>query len=109
MKNLMLIVGAVAASVAAAGDFCISDYAAAGTESVGGRPKVTEAIARAVAACAEAGGGRVVVPEGKWFSGAIRLKSNVELHLAEGSEILFSQDPNDYLPAVHTSWEGMEC
>ena len=71
--------------------------------------KCTEAFARAIAACAEAGGGRVVVPSGSWFSGAIRLKSNVELHLEKGSEILFSQDPNDYLPAVHTSWEGMEC
>ena len=29
--------------------------------------------------------------------------------LAEGAQIVFSQDPNDYLPAVHTTWEGMEC
>ena len=85
-------------------DFSIADYGAKTDGS-----KCTAAFAAAFAAAENAGGGRVVVPKGKWFSGAIRLKSNCELHLAEGSEILFSQDPADYLPAVHTSWEGMEC
>lgn len=27
----------------------------------------------------------------------------------EGATLLFSGDPEDYLPAVHTTWEGMEC
>ena len=78
----------------------------------GARPdgsKCTHAFAAAMAACEKAGGGRIVVPEGKWFSGAIRFRNNCELHLAEGSEVVFSQDPQDYLPAVCTSWEGMEC
>ena len=66
-------------------------------------------ISAAIAACAEKGGGRVVVPKGRWSSGAIRFRSNCELHLEKGAEIVFSQDPADYLPAVHTSWEGMEC
>ena len=92
------------ASAALAADFNIADYDAKGDGF-----KCTTAFAKAIALCAEAGGGRVVVPKGRWFSGAIRLRSNVELHLEEGSEILFSQDPADYLPAVHTSWEGMEC
>ena len=89
---------------AVAGGFSITAFGAKE-----GGAKCTDAFTRAIAACAEAGGGRVVVPSGRWFSGAIRLKSNVELHLEEGAEILFSQDPNDYLPAVPTSWEGMEC
>ncbi len=56
------------------------------------------------------GGGRVVVPAGEHFSaGPIRLRSNVDLHLEEGARIVFSDDPNDYLPAVPTSWEGVEC
>ena len=85
-------------------DFPITGF---GAKSDGS--KCTDAFAKAFAAAEKAGGGRVVVPPGKWFSGAIRLRSNCELHLAEGSEVVFSQDPGDYLPAVHTSWEGMEC
>ena len=85
-------------------DFPIADFGAKPDGTL-----CTDAFARAMAACENAGGGRVVVPAGKWFSGAIRLRSNCELHLAEGSEIVFSQNPKDYLPAVHTSWEGMEC
>ena len=56
------------------------------------------------------GGGKVVVAAGEHFSdGPIRLKSNVELHLEEGAKIVFSDNPQDYLPAVPTSWEGVEC
>jgi len=54
-------------------------------------------------------GGRVVVPPGRWLCGAIHLKSYVALHLDKGAELVFSSDPEDYLPAVNTSWEGMEC
>jgi lysophospholipase L1-like esterase len=85
-------------------DFPITDFGAKPDGS-----KCTEAFAKAFAAAERAGGGRVVVPAGKWFSGAIHLRSNCGLHLSEGAEVLFSQDPTDYLPAVHTSWEGMEC
>ena len=85
-------------------DYPIVDFGARDDGS-----KCTASFAAAFAAAEKAGGGRIVVPKGRWFTGAIRFKSNCELHLAEGSEVLFSQDPDDYLPAVHTSWEGMEC
>ena len=85
-------------------DFSIADYGAKPDGS-----KCTAAIDATFAAAERAGGGRVVVPRGKWFTGAIRFRSNCELHLADGAEVVFSQDPDDYLPAVHTSWEGMEC
>ena len=56
------------------------------------------------------GGGRVVVSAGEHFSdGPIRLRSNVELHLEDGAKLVFSDDPAKYLPAVPTSWEGVEC
>lgn len=74
----------------------------------GGTVKNTEAFAKAIAACSEAGGGRVVVPPGNWLTGGIRLRSNVELHLAEGARVVFTDDPRDYEPAVPTSWEGVE-
>jgi polygalacturonase len=68
----------------------------------------TQAFRAAIAACASAGGGRVVVPAGRFLTGPIHLRSNVELHVSEGGTIAFSRNPADYLPAVFTRWEGME-
>lgn len=69
----------------------------------------TRAFAKAIEACHRAGGGRVIVPSGEWKTGPIHLKSNVNLYLEEGAIIRFSDNPDDYLPAVMTSWEGLEC
>lgn len=86
-------------------DFPIDAYGAV----AGGVAVNTEAIARAIDACHRAGGGRVVVPAGEWLTGPIHFKSNVNLHLAEGATLRFTDNPSDYLPAVMTSWEGLEC
>jgi polygalacturonase len=65
----------------------------------------SQAIARAIDACVADGGGRVVVPEGTFLTGAVRLRSRVELHLVEGATLKFSTDPRKY-PNVLTRWEG---
>ena len=84
-------------------DFLITDFGAvAGADS-------STAISKAIEACNAAGGGRVVVPAGEWLTGAVHLKSNVNLYLAKGSTLRFSTDPAAYLPVVHTRWEGIEC
>jgi unsaturated rhamnogalacturonyl hydrolase len=83
--------------------FAITDYDAVAESDC------TDAIARAIAACRAAGGGRVVVPAGRWRTAAIRLASNVDLHVSEGATLVFDPDPKGYLPAVTTHWEGMEC
>jgi polygalacturonase len=57
--------------------------------------------------CSLNGGGVVLVPKGKYLTGPIHLEDNVNFHLAEGTEILFSTNPDDY-PLVHTSFEGIE-
>ena len=49
------------------------------------------------------------VPEGDWLTGAIHLKSNVNLHIAEGAVVHFSNDLADYLPVVHVRCEGVEA
>lgn len=85
--------------------FPITDYGAV----PGGEVSNTAAIAAAIKACSEAGGGRVTVPAGEWLTGPIHFRSNVNLHLAEGAVLRFTDCPEDYLPAVMTSWEGMEC
>ena len=69
----------------------------------------TEAFAKAMKACSKAGGGKVVVPEGEWLSGPVHFSSNCLLWLDEGSKLVFEDDPELYLPAVRTSWEGTEC
>lgn len=86
-------------------DFLITDFGAVND----GKTSNTRALAAAIASCHQAGGGRVVVPKGIWFTGPIHFKSNVNLHLQEGAVLKFSDNPEDYLPAVMTSWEGMEC
>ena len=74
----------------------------------GGTIDCREAINKAVDTCTRAGGGRVVVPTGEFLTGAIRLRSNVNLHVSKGATLKFSTDPKAYLPLVHTRWEGME-
>ncbi|SMC90087.1 glycoside hydrolase family 28 protein [Moheibacter sediminis] len=68
----------------------------------------TKAFADAIDKCNSEGGGIVIVPKGKYFTGPIHLKSNVNFHLEKGSELLFSTDNKAYLPVVHTSFEGNE-
>ena len=71
--------------------------------------KSTEAIRKAIAACHQSGGGKVLIPRGDWLTGAIHLRSNVNLHLAEGAVVHFSNDLADYLPVVHVRCEGVEA
>jgi len=85
--------------------FSITKYGA----KPGGSIDNTKAIAKAIDACHKAGGGHVIVPAGTWLTSAIHFKSNVNLHLEEGAVLSFTDNPSDYLPAVMTSWEGMEC
>lgn len=86
-------------------DFMITDFGAVN----GGSVDNTKAIAAAIEACNQSGGGRVVVPAGVWLTGPIHFKSNVNLYLEENAVLNFTDNPSDYLPAVMTSWEGLEC
>lgn len=85
--------------------FVITDFGAEEDD----QQATSQAIVTAISAAVEAGGGRIVIPAGEWPTGKIHLKSNINIHLEEGATLLFSEDPKDYLPAVKTTWEGMEC
>ncbi len=85
--------------------FPITDFGAV----PGDKAKTTAAIAQAITAANAAGAGIVVVPAGEWLTGAIHFKSNVNLRVEKGATLLFSEKPEDYLPPVQTSWEGLEC
>lgn len=64
----------------------------------------TRHIMAAIDACAGKGGGTVLLPAGKYLTGAIRLRSNVNLHLDTGATILGSQNPSDY-PVYSSPWQ----
>lgn len=85
--------------------FCITSYGARPDASAAANQK---AITKAIEACVKAGGGKVTVPAGTFTTGAIRLRSGVNLVVEEGATLLFAFDPSLY-PIVPTRWEGMDC
>lgn len=85
-------------------DYSILQYGA----KAGGEVDCRSAIKKAIDACSKAGGGRVVVPAGVFLTGAIRLRSNVNLHISKGATLKFATEAKAFLPVVHTRWEGME-
>lgn len=82
----------------------IKDYGAAGNRIFVN----TNSIREAIDDCSRKGGGKIIFPEGKWLTGPIHLKSNINLHLDENSEIVFTTNLDDYLPVVFSKFQGME-
>lgn len=66
----------------------------------------TAAIQKAINTLAAKGGGVVVIPQGLWMTGPITLKSNINLHLAVGATLLFTDDHSKY-DLVEGNWEGL--
>lgn len=85
-------------------EFDITKFGAAS----GGTADCTKAFASAIEACSKAGGGRVAVPAGRFLTGPIHLKSNIELHLADGANVVFSDRFQDYLPPVLVRVGGVD-
>lgn len=81
----------------------VADFGAVGD----GVTKNTNSFAEAIKACADAGGGHVVVPAGRYLTGPIHLASNIDLHVQKEAVVLFSTDPADY-PLAYTRYEGVE-
>ena len=55
------------------------------------------------------GGGIIELPAGIWPTGPIQLQSGINLHLSEGCHLLFSDNPEDYLPAQFVWWDSLPC
>lgn len=70
-----------------------------------GAELATARLQSEIDAAAARGGGRVVVGPGTHRTGALRLRSHVELHLEAGAVLQFDPDPALY-PVVAASWEG---
>ncbi len=67
-----------------------------------------QALQQAIDALSAAGGGRLLIPAGRWLTGALQLKSGVELHIHKDALLQFYPATELYLPLVKTRWEGME-
>src|SRR5438128_2106186 len=66
--------------------FNITEQGAAGD----GKSLSTAAIQKVIDQASAAGGGTVLVPAGTFVSGPIKLKSNIDLHLAKGATLQMS-------------------
>ncbi len=88
--------------------FDIRDFGAKTVSQAEGH-KNTNEIAATIDAASRAGGGTVLIPEGTWLTGPIHLESNIDLHVAKGALVLFSEDREDYLPIVRQRHEGVEA
>lgn len=85
-------------------DFIITDYGAVNDSTFNSR----QAIQQAIDSCSAAGGGRVIVPRGRFLTGSVTLKSNVNLYIEKDAVLCFSHDLEDFLPLVLTRFEGTE-
>jgi len=72
-----------------------------------GKTLSTKAIQAAVDACARSGGGVVLVPPGTFISGAIFMRSHVQLELSHGA-VLKASTNFDHFPIIEGRWEGIE-
>ncbi|HXR39597.1 MAG TPA: glycoside hydrolase family 28 protein [Terracidiphilus sp.] len=81
------------------GTFDVRTYGATGD----GKTLDTAAVNRAIEAAAGTGGGVVVFPAGSYLCFSIRLKSQVHLHLLQGSAIVAADSP---LPGEQTGYHG---
>ena len=85
--------------------YAITSYGAKTTATAAQNQK---AINRAIALASKKGGGKVVIPAGTWNTGAIEMKSGVNLVIEEGATLHFAFEPKLY-PLVRTAWEGLAC
>ena len=80
----------------------VKDYGATGD----GKTKDTDAIQQTIERCEMLGGGEVLVPAGNYLTGALELRSNVLLRLAEGATLNGSPDVKTDYPLRQVRWEG---
>ncbi len=73
-----------------------------------GKTLNTDAFRKAIEACSAAGGGRVVVPAGTFFTGPIQFLDHVDLHVDAGAVVLFSPKFEDF-PLAVVNYEGRDA
>jgi len=71
----------------------------------------TQALQQAIDAISREGGGRLMLPGGIIRTGALELKSRVELHLQDRESVLsfVNENPQLHYPVVFSHWEAAPC
>lgn len=82
----------------------IADYGAISNGAL-----CTKQIQRAIDDCFLNGGGEVIVPEGAYLTGGLRLRSFVTLHLLENAVLMGSIDPEDYVDYIDDKIEPISA
>ncbi len=91
--SLMLILAMAFCTIKVkARDYNIVKFGAVGN----GLVMNTISIQKAIDKCAEDGGGRVIIPAGKFLTGSLHLRSGVGLYLNKGAILWGSTNRNDY-------------
>jgi hypothetical protein len=72
-----------------------------------GRTLTTVPLQQAIDACAAEGGGTVVIPPGRYLTGALFLRSHVHLVFSSGAVLLASDRP-EHFPPIKGRDEGIE-
>lgn len=80
----------------------LTDFGAVGD----GVTDCSEAFAAAIKQLKKQGGGHLLVPDGKWLTGPIKLISNFDLHLADNATIVFSSNKELYVQPSDTLRDG---
>jgi polygalacturonase len=72
-----------------------------------GKTLCTSALQKAVDDCAQAGGGKVIIPAGRYLTSALFLKSHVHVEILAGAVLLFTTDFAS-VPTIQGRWEGID-
>ena len=72
---------------------------------------LTRALQNAIDDLSESGGGRLCLSAGVWRSGALQLRSGVELHLESPETVLqfINTEIEENYPVVYSHWEATPC
>ncbi len=92
IKIFALVIGGLLFQTTYARDYIATDFHVIGD----GRTLNTEAFQKVIDKVSRDGGGRIILTAGKYLTGEINLKSNVEIHLEKDAVILGSISPYDY-------------
>ena len=71
-----------------------------------GQTDCSEAFAQALNHLKKQGGGHLIVPDGQWLTGPIKLISNLDLHLADNAVVVFSPNKELYVQKSDTLRDG---
>ena len=92
--SFLLVSSAISSSILGStiNNYNVINYGAVGN----GKILDTKAIQSAIDKCSQNGGGTVYFPAGKYLSGTIYMKDNVNLNISIGAILLGSVDVNDF-------------